>query len=340
MIHTPRSHELNTITTEVLHALEVERTRCSTLATRAQDEAGVTGLESVLRRLVLGTLSILGVGYILVSAPVIVLLGNAILQIPISSQQNITVLSGRILFLMAAVVLVVVGVLLILSGVQFYERNPIRGVAFLSVLLSSLYLLCLGVGATLLLSTVTLNTALLILSPILTMIGASAYMLPSRRFQLVGSVISVVSGILLAIGILGTPVLDLVFGWGIPFNGPFMSMITLESVAVVLGPTVALVNSAFSERREHRPLSHIFLLMVALVYGVGLFIGSLILSFSFWDLIWKSPWTGPFYSVPHWVMSAVTFWSASLVLLDVGGIVLIGASCLGFVFVAREYAQL
>jgi len=310
------------------------------LAALSREEAGVSGLESALRRLVLATLSVLGVGFVLFNAPIIILLGHSVLQIPISSQQNIAVLSGRIMFLMAAVVLAVVGVLLILSGVQFYERSPVRGVAFLSVLLSSLYLLCLGVGAALLLSAVTLNTVLLIVGPILTMVGASAYMVPSRRFQLVGSVVSVVSGAILAVGILGTPVLDLVFGWGLPFNGPFMSMMILESVAVVLGPTAVLVNSVFSNSPEHRPLTHLFLLIVALVYGIGLFVGSLVVSFSFWDLIWKSPWVGPFHGLSYWVTSVVVFWSASLVLLNIGGLVLTVTSCLGFVFVAREYAQL
>jgi len=310
------------------------------LTAPTHDESRATGLESVLRRLVLATLSFLGVGYVLVDAPIILLLAQALFQIPISSQQNIAVLSGRIMFLMAAVVLALVGFLFILSGVQFYERSSVRGVAFLSVLLSCFYLLCLGVGATLLLSAIALNTVLLILSPILTMVGAAAYMVPSRRFQLTGSVLCVVSGVLLAIGITSTPVLDLAFGWGIPFNGPFMSMVTLESVVVVVGPTAAFVNSVFSDRREHRPLTHIFPLIVALVYGIGLFIGSLVLSFSFWDLIWKSPWGGPFHGLSNWAMSVVGFWSASLVLLDVGGIILIVTSCLGFVFVAREYVQL
>jgi len=269
----------------------------------------------------------------------IVLLGNAVMQVPISSQENIAVLSGRILFLMAAIVLAIVGVLFIVNGVQFYEGSSVRGVALLSVLLSSLYLLCLGVGATLLLSVISFSSALLIVSPILTMVGAATYVVPSRRFQLVGSLVSVVGGILLAVGILSTPLLDLVFGWGIPFNGPFMSMVTLESVVVVLGPTAALVHSLSSERLEHRPLAHIFPLLVALVYGIGLFIGSLILSFSFWNLIWKSPWVGPFHGLAQWVLGVVVFWSASLVLLDVAGIVLVVTSCLGFVFVAREYAQ-
>jgi len=241
---------------------------------------------------------------------------------------------------MAAIVLAIVGVLFIINGVQFYERGSVRGMAFLSVLLSSIYLLCLGVGATLLLSAITLNTVLLIVSPILTMVGAATYVVPSRRFQLVGSVVSVAGGILLAIGILSTPLLDLAFGWGIPFNGPFMSMVTLESVVVVLGPTAALVNSVFSERLEHRPLTRIFPLIIALVYGIGLFIGSLILSFSFWNQIWKAPWVGPFHGLAQWVMSVVVFWSASLVLLDVAGIILVVTSCLGFVFVAREYTQL
>jgi hypothetical protein len=76
-----------------------------------------------------------------------------------------------------------------------------------------------------------------------------------------------------------------------------------------------------------------------LIYGIGVFIGPLILSFSFLDIVWKAPWLGPLYGLPSWVVDTTIFWSASLVLLEIGGILLILSSCLGFVFAAQEFSK-
>lgn len=46
----------------------------------------------------------------------------------------------------------------------------------------------------------------------------SRILLPMDAF-----VLAIVGVLLLAIGILDTPVLDFVFGWGITFNWPFLS---------------------------------------------------------------------------------------------------------------------
>ena len=49
---------------------------------------------------------------------------------------------------------------------------------------------------------------------------------------------------------------------------------------------------------------------------------------------------GPLYGVPSWVVDTTIFWSASLVLLEIGGILLILSSCLGFVFAAQEFSRI
>jgi len=144
----------------------------------------------------------------------------------------------------------------------------------------------------------------------------------------------------LAIAIYNLQTLGLVFDWAIPFPGPFMSIAAMEAIVVVLGPATAFIYPFLANRKEE-PVAHAFLSMVALVYGIGMFIGSQILAFSFLDLLWKAPYEGQIlYGVPQWIFGAVAFWSASLILLMIGGVVLIVSSCMGFIFAAQEFAQL
>jgi len=149
-----------------------------------------------------------------------------------------------------------------------------------------------------------------------------------------------VGGALLAYALLNFRIFELVFDWGIPFTGPFMSFQALEGIVVILGPVAAFVHSIVGAKREERPLAHASILLVALVYGIGVFVGSLVLSMSLWDLVWKSPWLGPLNGMPTWAINTVVFWSASLFLINLGGIILIIMACLGFVFVAKEFSQL
>jgi hypothetical protein len=65
-----------------------------------------------------------------------------------------------------------------------------------------------------------------------------------------------------------------------------------------------------------------------------------VLSMSFWNLIWQSSWTGLFHGLSDWVANIIVFWSASLVLMDIGGTLLIGVAGLGFVCMARELSRL
>jgi hypothetical protein len=290
--------------------------------------------------MVLSALTMLGVGYIMVNLPVLILQGYFLLTIPISSQANIAAISGRILFIIAAGVSSSLGVVTVLGGVRFYEGNSTKGTAFLGVLLGSFYILCLGAGSTLLLPSGGPAVFFLLVAPLLAIFGAATYMVPKSRFKLVGSILGIVGGALLTYSLFSLRIFDLVFDWGIPLNGPFMSLITLEGIAVILGPVAAFIHSVVGADIEERAVSHVSILSVALVYGIGVFIGSLVLSMSLWDLVWKSPWTGPLNGLPPWAMSMVVFWSASLFLPIIGGILLTFTACLGFSFVSKEFSQL
>jgi len=303
-------------------------------------ETRIVGIELTLRKLVLSALTMLGVGYVIVNIPVMILLGYFWSTIPISSQANIAAISGRILFMMASAVSSSLGIVIVHSGVRFFEGKPTKDKALLGALLASFYLLCLGIGSTLLLPSQNLASFSLLVAPILAMLGAATYMVPNSRFKIAGSISGIVGGILLAYGLFNIQIFQLVFDWEIPFNGPFMSLLALEAIVVILCPAAAFINSIAGAKREQRPLAHASILLVALVYGLGLFVGSLILSMSLWDIVWKSPWAGPLNALPSWVTTLVVFWSASLFLINIGGILLIITTGLGFVFVAREYARL
>jgi len=303
------------------------------------EQLRVSNIEPFLRKIVLAALTMLGIGYILTNATIALLIGHSASTIPIASQANISAIAGRILFLIATMVSSLLGVLFILGAVKFYERVQTKGVVFLGVVLSSIYLLFLGVGSTFLLSETNFAALMLIIAPILVVVSAATYISSNTCFKLVGAVLGIAGGVALAYAIFNLRTLDLVFAWGIPFTGPFMSLTVLESVVVIIGPMAACANSFFGHRLQERPFVHAFILLVALVYGVGAFIGSLVLSMSFWDLIWKLPWGGPFHGAEEWFTSTVVFWSASLVLMDIGGILLIAGACLGFVYVAREFSQ-
>jgi len=78
-----------------------------------------------------------------------------------------------------------------------------------------------------------------------------------------------------------------------------------------------------------------------LIYGIGMFVGSQVLALNFLDLLWKAPYEGEIlFNLPQWFSGTVAFWSASLFLLMIGGLVLIASSCVGFIFSAQEFAQL
>ena len=296
-------------------------------------------LELFLRKVALAAITMLGIGYVLVNAPIAILVGHAAYAIPIASQANVSALTGRILFLIASSISVVLGVLFIFGAVQFYERGRVKGTAFLGVSLASFYLLCLGVGSVLL-SEANLATMTLTVAPLIVFTSAALFVSSSPRSRLVGSLIGIAGSIALAYAIFNLQVLDLLFAWDIPFTGPLLSLTVLECAAVILVPVAATVHTVFNYASQERLVPRAFTLLVALVYGLGTLVGSIVLSMNLWNLIWKSPWTGPFYSLPEWGMNVIVFWSASLVLMDIGGILLIAVACLGFISVGRELSKL
>jgi len=302
-------------------------------------------MQSIMRKLVLAAGIIVGIGYILVNIGGAIMIGYSLSSLSIITSEILPI-SGAVLFLVAQIVIVVTGIFLILGGLQYFKvGDPPQGVMFFGTLLASFYLLCLGIGSELLLTQLNFNIILLIVAPITVMVGTAIYMIPSFRLRLIGSILGIVGGILLAFVMLDPPTLQLVLGgmdnmWNdVPFSGPFMSMSFLEGMAIVLGSVAALVHSIFAERKEDL-LTHVIFAIAGLVYGIGLFVGSLVLSFSFLDLLWKAPWLGPFYDAPDWVFGTGVFWSASLLILVIGGVVLIVCACLGFAFAAQEFSQM
>jgi len=293
-----------------------------------------------IRRFIPLTTTVLGLGYILPNIAIVIILSYILSQTSISSLQMITQMSGIILFLMASIVMIVIGATLIVGGMRYNKRKQSpRGIIFIGVLFASFYLLCLGVGSALLLSEINLNVGLLIVGPIFIMVSAAVYMVPSLASRLIGHTLGIIGGFLLAIVTFNFQILEVATGWGVPFPGPFMSLTVMEGIAMILGAIAIAIYSSFAGRNE-KPVAYVLLSIVGLIYGIGVFIGPLILSFSFLDIVWKAPWLGPLYGLPSWVVDTTIFWSASLILLEIGGILLILSSCLGFVFAAQEFSKI
>ncbi len=297
-------------------------------------------LELLFRKIGLAAITMIGLGYVLVNAPVAMLIGDSILRIAIASQTDVLTVAGKVLFLMALTISIFLGVLLIFSGVQLCERGRVKGVAFLGVVLGAFHLLCLGIGSTLLLPEPNAAALALAIAPMFMVASAALYISYSQRWRLFGSGVGIVGGIILAYSISNLRAFDLIFAWSLPFTGPFLSLTLSESAVAILAPVAATVQVSFSYSKEEHLIPRAFALLVALVYGLGTFIGSTILSMGFWNLIWQSPWVGPFHSLSDGATNIVVFWSASLVLMDVGGILLIAVACLGFICIARELSKL
>jgi hypothetical protein len=152
---------------------------------------------------------------------------------------------------------------------------------------------------------------------------------------MIGSILGIISGILLAVSIFFVQPLKLAFAdWNIPFLGPFMSMALLEAIIVILASVLVLTRSLASDK--NRPVSTVLLSIIGMVYGISLFVGAFLLSFSLLNIVWKGPWLPPLLGKPGWLFSVVILWSASLVMLEIGGFVLILLSCLGFVSAAKD----
>jgi len=297
-------------------------------------------IKGIINKFVALTTTVLGIGYILPNIAIVIILSYILSQTTLSSLRMITQISGIILFLMASIVMMIVGTTLIIGGTRYNKRKLApKETIFHGVLYSSFYLLCLGVGSALLLSEINLYVGLLIVCPIFIMMSAAIYMVPSLSSRLVAHALGIVGGFLLAIVTFNFQAFGVATGWSLPFPGPFMSLAVMEGIAVILGSMTVAIYSTFAGRSE-KPVAYVLLSIAGLVYGIGVFIGSLILSFSFLDIVWKAPWLGPLHELPSWVVGTTVFWSASLILLEIGGILLILSSCLGFTFAAQEFSRL
>jgi len=297
------------------------------------------GLHSILRKLVLSTLTVLGGGYVLNSVPMIVMFQYRFSQLSISSVQNVFEITGILLFMLASVVFSTLGVLLIVGGIKYYQNSLSRGVLALCALLGSFYLLCLGIGSVLLTSETNLGAIFLTISPMLFMTAIAAYLLGSYRSEVISSILGFLGGTLFTFAIFPTFGLQIfqlaLIDWDVPFLGPFMSFTFIEGLALVLGSSAAFGYSMLARHRKGL-VKYVFYMIATLVYGVGLFVGSLILSLSFLNLLWKAPYPGQVLSnAPSWIIGTVTFWSTSLVILVLGGILLILSSFAGFVLAFR-----
>jgi len=298
-----------------------------------------------VRRLALWASAILGLGYILPNAAIIILLAYVLSTFSIASQEIVIQMSGTILFLIASLLLVVLGVFIINWGIRYYANASCREVIFGGIIFASFYLFCLGIGSALLAPQIGLGELLLIISPVLIMISVPMYTMPSFPFKIMGALLGIFSGILLAIAMFYLQPLKLVFvNWNaewenIPFLGPFMSLSLSEGMVVILGSIAASIHS-LSSGPKTKPASYALFSIIGLVYGISIFIGAFLLSFSLLNIVWKAPWLPPLYGLPTWIFSVVIFWSASLVMLEIGGFVLIALSCIGFVSAAKEFSQL
>lgn len=285
------------------------------------------------------TLSVLGIGYVLVNLAVLILLGYYLSQHSITSLEEVTQIGGMTLFIIASAMLMAVGCLLIVGGIQHYRGNTTQRVILMGVLFTSFYVLCLGIGSALL-SQSDIGAVLLSISPVLMMVGATAYVAPSSLFKIVGSIVGIAGAIPLAVGIFTLQPLSLVFtDWDVLFPGPFMSMALLEGVAVILGSVAVFTHSLLSERKE-KSVSQALLSLVGIVYGIDVFIGPLVLSFSLTNLLWKAPWMPPLNGAPYFVYGITILWSVSLLILAIGGILLTLSSFLEFMFATKGMSKL
>jgi len=295
-------------------------------------------LESILRKIVSVAALFIGLGYLLPNIATVIMLNYSLSQHHIESSENVYMISGIILFIIASILLMAIGVFIILGGLQCFFGNVPGKIMFLGILLSSFYLLFLGTGSALILQETSWPILLLIASSILVMASAAVYMMPSFRLKFVACLLGILSGIFLATATSNSQILDLAFNWNVPFPGPFMSMAILEGLTIVLSSITALVYSVSGN--GEKPVIPVFLSMVALVYGIGILVGSLVLSFNFLNLVWKAPWELALYGQPDWVLSTVVFWVASLGILEIGGILLILSACMGFIFATTHLSRL
>lgn len=301
-----------------------------------------SGPQSLSRKLILITMTVLGAGYVLTNVSMVIMFQYYFSRLSISSVQNVLEMSGILLYMLASVVFIVMGVLLIVGAIKYYRGFISRGTVALAALLGTFYVNCLGIGSVLLAPQIDFGGILLTLSPVFFMAAIAAHSMQSYRFEFAGSILGLVGAVFFMFAVypaFGCQIFKLAFvEWNVPFPGPFMSLAIVEGPALVLGSSAVFVHSVLSSHEKRRGV-YVFYSIATLAYGIGLFVGPLILSLSFLDLLWKAPWVGPLHNVPSWVLGTVTFWSASLMVLVLGGILLIFSSFVGFFLALRTVEE-
>jgi hypothetical protein len=179
----------------------------------------------------------------------------------------------------------------------------------------------------------------LLVGSVLIMIGTGVYISGSQIPKTIGSCIWGAGGILLAYSNFQLSPLELIFNnWDVPFTGLFLSMPTTEAIAILivsLGMVVHTFCSEILELESH--LNKPILSAVGIIFGVGVFAGSLQFCLNILNHVWKAEWEGPFFGLPDWIINTLVYWAASTIVLDIGAILLIVASCLGFVETFKEF---
>lgn len=301
-------------------------------------------------KFVLASVILFGVGFIASNIATIVITGYELSQIPPESAENAMKLSGLALFLIAFLVLLIFGVFIIVGGTQYnIDKTPPRRVILFGIQIASIYLLCLSIGS-FFISEMPLGL-LLLASSVLIMIGTGVYTSGSQRSKIIGSCMWAAGGIFLAYSnFLGysnfhfSP-LKLVTNWGrdLPFTGLFLSMPINEAIAILIVSLGTVAHTFFSEVLEWEShLNKATLCTVGIIYGVGVIAGSLHFSLNILTYVWKTPYpptpVAPslFYGLPEWVVNALLYWAASTIVLAIAAVLLVVASCLGFIETAKR----
>lgn len=294
-------------------------------------------LGSVIRKFVLASIVMLGVGFVASNIATVIVTGYELSQTQISSTENAIKFSGLTLFLIAFLTLLIIGVFIIVGGTQYdIDETPPRRIALFGIQIASIYLLCLSIGS-LLLSGMELCLVLLV-SSVLIMTGTGVYISGSQILKAIGSCIWATGGILLAYSNFQFSPLELAFNWNVPFTGPFLSMPITEAIAVLIISLGTVVYTFFSEILGwENHLNKTILCTVGIIYGVSVLAGSLQFSLNILNHVWKAPWLPPFYGLPECVINTLIYWAASTIVLEIGAVLLIAASCLGFVETVKEF---
>jgi hypothetical protein len=292
-------------------------------------------LESITSKLVLASVILFGVGFIASNIATVIITGYKLSQIQPDSAENAMRLSGLTLFLIAFLVLLILGVFVIVGGTQYnIDKTPPRRIVLFGIQIGSIYLLCLSIGS-LFLSEMQLGMVLLVGS-VLLMIGTGVYTSGSQRSRIIGSCMWAAGGIFLAYSNFQFSPLESALGWGLPFTGLFLSMPINEAIAILIVSLGTVGHTFFSEVLEWEShLNKAIVCTVGIVYGVGVIAGSLHFCLNILVYIWKAPWPSLFYELPDWIINTLLYWAASTIVLAAAAVLLLVASCLGFIETAK-----